>query len=68
MYTHSNKSSFGPLNDVTFGPIDNFVVLHGDLYVDLLSDSSSIVSFCVGDGVNLVNAIIGYKNREKNLI
>lgn len=42
-HTYNNKSSFGPLNAVTLGPVDNFVVFHGDLYVDLLSDSPSVV-------------------------
>lgn len=38
-YTHNNISSFGPLHTVLFGPIDNLLLFHGDLNIDLLSES-----------------------------
>lgn len=52
--TYSNKSSFGPLNDVEFGPIDSLLVFHGDLKDDLLSDSLLMLSLVIGVAVSVV--------------
>ena len=69
MFTYSNKSSFGPLNAFPFGPVDNFVVFHGDLYVDLLSDSTSFVSLVMGVAADSIVLVIQfYKIHEQYVI
>lgn len=43
LFTHNNKSSLGPLTAATLGPIDSLLLFHGDLNIDLLSDSLLLI-------------------------
>lgn len=40
--TYSNKSSLGPLRVFELGPIASLLLLHGDLNIDLLSESQAL--------------------------